>query len=136
MPKGAVTNMGALMTTQEIADMVNDGKSRKEIIAYLQEEKNMTWGSAKNLYYNTLKEMVPDEAYLKAYKKSLATTNMARLEQIIDESLSGNTADKAIALKAIDQLNKMVGAYADNSITIAQQNKDGDQQIIQIDFSK
>lgn len=136
MPKGAVTNMGALMTTQEISDMVNDGKSRKEIIAYLQEEKNMTWGSAKNLYYNTLKEMVPDEAYLKAYKKSLATTNMARLEQIIDESLSGNTADKAIALKAIDQLNKMVGAYADNSITIAQQNKDGDQQIIQIDFSK
>ena len=136
MPKGAVTNMGALMTTQEIAEMVNDGKSRKEIIAYLQEEKNMTWGSAKNLYYNTLKEMVPDEAYLKAYKKSLATTNMARLEQIIDESLSGNTADKAIALKAIDQLNKMVGAYADNSITIAQQNKDGDQQIIQIDFSK
>ena len=136
MPKGAVTNMGALMTTQEIADMVNDGKSRKEIIEYLQEEKNMTWGSAKNLYYNTLKEMVPDEAYLKAYKKSLATTNMARLEQIIDESLSGNTADKAIALKAIDQLNKMVGAYADNSITIAQQNKDGDQQIIQIDFSK
>ena len=103
MPKGAVTNMGALMTTQEIADMVNDGKSRKEIIAYLQEEKNMTWGSAKNLYYNTLKEMVPDEAYLKAYKKSLATTNMARLEQIIDESLSGNTADKAIALKAIEQ---------------------------------
>ena len=136
MPKGAVTNMGALMTTQEIADMVNEGKSKKEIIAYLQEEKNMTWGSAKNLYYNTLKEMVPDEDYMKAYKKSLATTNMARLEQIIDESLSGNTADKAIALKAIDQLNKMVGAYQDSSITIAQQNKDGDSQIIQIDFTK
>lgn len=122
------------MTTQEIADRVNDGQSKAQIIAWLQEERGMTWGSAKNLYYNTLKEMVPDDAYLQAYKKSLATTNIARLEKIVDDSLSGNTADKAIALKAIDQLNKICGAYADNNITIAQQNKDGDQQVIKITF--
>lgn len=126
--------MNSLMTTQEIADRVNDGQSKAQIIAWLQEERGMTWGSAKNLYYNTLKEMVPDDAYLQAYKKSLATTNIARLEKIVDDSLSGNTADKAIALKAIDQLNKICGAYADNSVTIAQQNKDGDQQVIKITF--
>ena len=129
-----IARMNSLMTTQEIADRVNDGQSKAQIIAWLQEEKGMTWGSAKNLYYNTLKEMVPDDAYLQAYKKSLATTNIARLEKIVDASLSGNTADKAIALKAIDQLNKICGAYADNSVTIAQQNKDGDQQVIKITF--
>lgn len=134
MPKGVVTRMGALITTQEISDRINDGQSKAQIIAWLQEEKNMTYGSAKNLYYNTLKEMVPDDAYLQAYKKSLATTNIARLEKIVDDSLSGNTADKAIALKAIDQLNKICGAYVDNSVTIAQQNKDGDQQVIKITF--
>lgn len=126
----------ALTTSQDISDMINDGRSKAEIIAWLQEEKGMTWGSAKNLYYRTLKEMVPDDAYLAAYKKSLATTNMSRLEKIVEDSLSGNTADKAIALKAIDQLNKMCGAYADNNITIAQQNKDGDGQIIQIRFGE
>lgn len=129
-----IARMDSLMTTQEIADRVNDGQSKAQIIAWLQEERGMTWGSAKNLYYNTLKEMVPDDAYLQAYKKSLATTNIARLEKIVDDSLSGNTADKAIALKAIDQLNKICGAYADNSVTIAQQNKDGDQQVIKITF--
>ncbi len=129
-----IARMNSLMTTQEIADRVNDGQSKAQIIAWLQEERGMTWGSAKNLYYNTLKEMVPDDAYLQAYKKSLATTNIARLEKIVDDSLSGNTADKAIALKAIDQLNKICGAYADNSVTIAQQNKDGDQQVIKITF--
>ena len=129
-----IARMNSLMTTQEIADRVNDGQSKAQIIAWLQEEKGMTWGSAKNLYYNTLKEMVPDDAYLQAYKKSLAATNIARLEKIVDDSLSGNTADKAIALKAIDQLNKICGAYADNSVTIAQQNKDGDQQVIKITF--
>lgn len=136
MPRGVVTKMEALITTQEISDRINDGQSKSEIIAWLQEEKKMTWASAKNLYYNTLKEMVPDDAYLAAYKKSLATTNMSRLERIVEDSLSGNTADKAIALKAIDQLNKMCGAYADNNITIAQQNKDGEGQIIQIRFGE
>ena len=136
MPAKGVTRMDTLITTQEIADRINDGKSKSEIIAWLQEEKNMTWGSAKNLYYNTLKEMVPDDAYLTAYKKSLATTNMSRLEKIVEDSLSGNTADKAIALKAIDQLNKMCGAYADNNITIAQQDKEGAQQVIKITFEK
>lgn len=129
-----IARMNSLMTTQEIADRVNEGQSKAQIIAWLQEERGMTWGSAKNLYYNTLKEMVPDDAYMQAYKKSLATTNIARLEKIVDDSLSGNTADKAIALKAIDQLNKICGAYADNSVTIAQQNKDGDQQVIKITF--
>lgn len=129
-----IARMNSLMTTQEIADRVNEGQSKAQIIAWLQEEKGMTWGSAKNLYYNTLKEMVPDDAYLQAYKKSLATTNIARLEKIVDNSLSGNTADKAIALKAIDQLNKICGAYADNSVTIAK-NKEGD-EIIQIRFGE
>ena len=69
-----------------------------------------------------------------AYKNSLAATDIARLEKIVDDSLSVNTADKTIALKAIDQLNKICGAYADNSVTIAQQNKDGDQQVIKITF--
>ena len=109
MPSGTVTNMGALMTTQEIADMVNDGKSRKEIIAYLQEEKNMTWGSAKNLYYNTLKEMVPDEAkhIVSLYDMCYAdreTFDMTTWDEKITDSLN-----YLFLLKAIVEEGQNVG---------------------------
>lgn len=126
----------ALTTEQDISDMVNAGRTRKEIMSWLQEEKGMTAGSARELYYNTLKGMAPDTAFFEAYKKSLVQTNLDRLEDIIQGSISGNTAEKMVALKAIDQINKLIGAYNDNNITIAQQNKDGEGQIIQIRFGE
>lgn len=119
-----------LITTAEIQMMVDEGKSRDTIINWLQEEKGMTWGSAKNLYYETIKSMSDDTTMLDTYKASLVRTNLARLETIVENAMSGNTGEKMVALKAIDQLNKMCGAYADNQGVIVNKNKDGNEQII------
>ena len=123
-----------LITTAEIQMMVDEGKSRDTIINWLQEEKGMTWGSAKNLYYETIKSMSDDTTMLDTYKASLVRTNLARLETIVETTMSGNTGEKMVALKAIDQINKLIGAYNGNSVTIAN-NKEGE-QIIQIRFGE
>lgn len=88
------------------------------------------------MYYGALKKLLPDPDLFTAYKQSLAQQNIDRLESIVESSISGTTGDKAIAIKAIDTLNKMISAYGDNGITIAQQDKDGAQQVIKIVFDK
>ena len=122
----------AYTTQQNISDMVNAGKTRLEIMAFLQDELGMTQNAARELYYNTLKSMAPDTAMFDAFKRGLIQQNLDRLEGVIQSCLSGNTADKAIALKAMDMMNKMAGAYNDSSVVIAN-NKEGE-QIIQIKF--
>lgn len=129
------TDMEHTLTRLQVQDWISKGKSRKYCVDKLV-ETGMKNGAASMLYYRALKDMLPEPNLLDDYKKNLIQQNLDRLENVIETSLSGNTADKAIALKAIDTLNKMCGAYSDNNITIAQQNKDGDQQIIQITFDK
>ena len=129
------TDMEHTLTRLQVQEWISKGKSRKYCVDKLV-ETGMKNGAASMLYYRALKDMLPEPNLLDDYKKNLIQQNLDRLEQVIETSLSGNTADKAIALKAIDTLNKMCGAYSDNNITIAQQNKDGDQQIIQIRFGE
>ena len=122
----------ARMSTQEqIYEWVNQEVPRKEILARLQ-ESGMTVDSARVFYYNTLKEMSPDSAMLDAYKMSVVQQNLDRLERIVNDCIGGNYQEKTVALKAIDQISKLVGAYNDNQITVAR-NKEGD-EIIQITF--
>ena len=120
-------------TQMQIAEWVGKGKSRSWIMEKLQED-GMSYPSANQIYYNALKDLAPDPDLISEYKKSLIQQNLDRLEKIVESSISGNTADKAIALKAIDQLNKLAGAYNDNQITVAR-NKEGD-EIIQIKFGE
>ena len=129
------TDMEHALTKLEVSEWISKGRSRKYCIEKLV-ESGMKNGAANMLYYAALKELLPEPNLLDDYKKNLIQQNLDRLEQVIETSLSGNTADRAIALKAIDTLNKMCGAYSDNNITIAQQNKDGDGQIIQIRFGE
>lgn len=129
------TDMEHALTKLEVSEWISKGRSRKYCIEKLV-ESGMKNGAANMLYYAALKELLPEPNLLDDYKKNLIQQNLDRLEQVIETSLSGNTADKAIALKAIDTLNKMCGAYSDNSITIAQQGKEGEGQIIQITFDK
>lgn len=132
MPK---ERLEALTTEQTISDMVNAGRTRKEIMGWLQDEKGMTASSARDLYYDTLKGMAPNTAMFDAYKASLIQTNLDRLESIIQGSISGSTAEKMVALKAIDQMSKMIGAYNDGSKVTIAGNKEGE-QIIQITFGQ
>ena len=126
-------DMQMAVTEVKVMEWINKGKTRQFCITKLQEE-GMTKSAADTLYYGALKHMLPDPDLFTAYKQSLMQQNLDRLEQIVDSTISGNTGEKAIAIKAIDTLNKMCGVYGENSVTVAN-NKDGE-QIIRIEFGK
>ena len=130
--KGKPQSVQKLTIQQDIADWVNEGKTRKEIMALLTAD-GMGYGYARDIYYKTLNEMAPDTTLFDAYKKSLVEKNLERLEDIVEENITGTTAEKMIALKAIDQMSKLTGAYNDQTVTVAK-NKEGE-EIIQIKFS-
>lgn len=123
------------VTTQtQVQEWVTKGKSRKWIMEKLQKE-GLTIPAANHIYYGALKELTPEPNLLDDYKKSLIQTNLDRLEEIINTSISGNTGDKKVALQAIDTLNKMIGIYNDkNHVTIAKDNQNN--EVIQITFDR
>lgn len=128
-------DMTTLTTQMQIAEWVTKGKSRKFIMDKLMNEEGLTRANANTLYYGALKEITPEPDLMDNYKRVLIQQNLDRLEQIVNTSIDGNYQDKAVALKAIDQLNRLCGAYADtNSVTVAR-NKDGE-EIIQITFDR
>lgn len=120
-----------ILTQTRVAEWISQGMTRQYCITKLQEE-GITRANADHIYYGALKDILPDPDLFADYKKTLTQQNIDRLEAIVASSLSGNTAEKAIAIKAIDTLNKMTGAYGDgNTVTIGQ--KDGE-QVIRISF--
>ena len=132
-PGGA--GLAKMETQAEIMELISKGKTRKEIVDYLG-SLGVKSRNCYVLYYNALKEMTPEEDYLDAEKKYLIQQNLDRLETIINSSITGNTGEKKVALAAIAELNKMCGMYADNKVTIAQKDKDDNEQIIEISFNK
>lgn len=127
-------DLKTVATQTVIQEWVAMGKSRKWCLEKLQEE-GMTFANASTLYYGALKEIQPDQNLLDDYKKALIQQNLDRLERIVNTSIDGNYQDKAVALKAIDQLNRLCGAYADSSSVTVARNKDGD-EVIQITFDR
>ena len=123
--------MESLEKKLTIQELVSKGKSREYCVNWLKEQ-GMTTKNAQRLYYSTLKELVPDVDMLDDYKKGMVQTNINRLEKIIDKNIDGDFKANGVAIKAISELNKMMGISDGNSVTIAQ--KDGE-QIIKIDFS-
>lgn len=121
-------------TQIQIQEWINKGKSRQYVMDRLQED-GMTVLGAQEIYYATLKEMAPDPNLFDDYKKQVIQQNLDRLEKIVESSIDGNYQEKNVALKAIDTLNKLIGAYSDsNSVTIAKDNQG--QEIIRIEFQK
>lgn len=127
---GKLTNIGTLT---EVLDMLAQGKTRGTIIKTL-ENKGMSACNARTLYHNAIQEFAPDTNLLDDYKRALIQQNLDRLERIIEETISGDTQEKKVALQSIDILNKMVGVYTTDKVTIAK-NGEGD-EIIQISFEK
>lgn len=119
------------VTYMTIQDMIAQGKSRQSIIKYLTDQ-GINQKTASDLYYKALKDIQPDPNLLDDYKKGMIQQNLDRLEKIIDDTIEGNYQNKQVALKAIAEINKMLGLSEGNNVTIAQ-NKDGD-QIINIKF--
>lgn len=121
------------LTQTKVAEWISKGHTRQYCIKKLVQQ-GMTPYNAQNMYYGACKLIVPDPNLYDDYKRSIVQQNLDRLEQIVESSISGNTGEKMVALKAIDTLNKLAGAYGENSVTVAQ-NKEGE-QIIKITFEK
>lgn len=118
----------------DIAERISKGEPREKLVKELV-AGGMDRTKATRYYYEALKEITPEDTILDAYKKGMMQVNLNRLETIIETSISGNSQDKQVALKAIAELNKMLGLSNDtNKVTVAN-NKEGE-QIIQIEFSK
>lgn len=122
-----------LITHEKVADMITKGHTRKYIVDKLMED-GVEYSNAAMLYYRTLKDLIPNPDFYEDYKRGVVQQNLDRLDRIIEQTISGDTADKNVAIKAIETINKMVGAYGENQVNIAK-NKEGD-EIIQITFNK
>lgn len=125
-----------IITQAKVAEWISQGKSRQYVWKRLQEEEGLKNTAIQSLYYGALRDILPGADLMADYKKEVVQQNYDRLESIIENSISGTTAaDKAIAIKAIDTLNKMCGAYNDNNqVTIAKNNQG--EEIIKIDFAR
>ena len=120
-------------TKMEIMDAISKGQSRASIVQTLVDD-GITYRNAQQLFYEAMKDMTPDINLLDDYKRGIMQQNLDRLEKIINSSIEGNTGEKKVALQAIDTLNKMLGIYSGNNVTI-NKNQEGDEQII-ISFDK
>lgn len=128
------SKISTVVTHDKVMNLITQGKSRKEILDRLQEEDGLAFKGAVKIYYSALRDVIPDPEFFEDYKKSVVQQNIDRLERIIDSSIEGNAGEKNTAIKAIDVMNKLVGAYGENQVNIARNDK-GD-EVIQITFSK
>lgn len=119
--------------TYSVAEMINSGMTRQEIMKALTDQ-GIAPNYANKYYYMALKDLAPEPDLIDDYKKGMIQLNLDRLEKIVNETIDGNFQNKAIALKAIEQINKMLGITDTNKVTIAN-NKEGE-QIIEIDFNR
>lgn len=117
-----------VVTMTTVLEMLAQGKSRTTILKRLEDD-GINPKNARTLYNNAIREFAPDTNLLDDYKRALIQQNLDRLERIIEETISGDTQEKKVALQAVSELNKMIGAYTGNNVTI-NKNREGDEQII------
>ena len=115
-------------TRMEVMELISKGESRQSIVQSLV-DTGIGHKNANLLYYEALKELAPEENMLDDYKRGMMQQNLDRLEKIINSSIEGNSQDKQVALKAIAEMNKMLGLSQGNNVTINKNNQ-GDEQII------
>ena len=115
-------------TKMEIMDAISKGQSRADIVNSLVDD-GITYRNAQQLYYEAMKDMTPDINLLDDYKRGMMQQNLDRLEKIINSSIEGNSQDKGVALKAIAEMNRMLGLSQSDKVTI-NKNQEGDEQII------
>jgi hypothetical protein len=121
-------NIETRVQTYSVAEMINSGMTRQEIMKALTDQ-GIAPNYASKYYYMALKDLAPTPDLIDDYKKGMIQVNLDRLEKIVNETIDGNFQNKAIALKAIEQINKMLNITGNNEVVINKNNK-GDEQII------
>lgn len=120
----------------DVANMISEGKSRKNVLKYIQENFELGERQAKRYYQAALNWLIPEN--LEEYRDGLIQANIERLETIIQEGIEKSSdarrgADYLRAAKdAIAELNRILGV-GNTKIQVGQ-NKDGD-QTVQIEFN-
>lgn len=89
-----------------VLDMLAQGKSIRSIRQYLVDELGLTQITAYRIVGEVVEEVLSDDT-----KEQIKASNLIRLDQIIEDSIDDK--DRKNAIKAIDTLNKQVGAYTE-----------------------
>lgn len=113
--------------------MISKGKSRAEVIAFIEGDLGISKRSSVDYYREALKDLIMDDDFLGDYRKAVQAQNYDRLEKIINSTIDGNAAEKKVCISAISELNKMTNPGG-NSVTIAN-NSEGE-QVVKIEFQK
>lgn len=130
-----IVAINRLVLNMQVQELISSGLTRQQIISELRDQ-GLSYDQSLRAYNAALRDMAPEPDFLDDYKRGIIQLNLDRLEKIINETIGGNFQSKAVALKAISEINKMIGVTDGNKVTIAQKDKNDNQQIIEIDFSK
>lgn len=129
MAAGNKKKVSNLLTADRVMHMLSQGKNRNQILKVLQDE-GMEYQAAKTMVYEGIRCLIPDPQYFEDYKRALAEKNLDRLDTIIESTISGDTAEKNTAIRAIEVQSRICNGG--NKVDIAK-NTQGD-EIIQITF--
>lgn len=102
----------------QAAEKIMEGATRKEVTEFLSEKNgSRSKDYLGDLYHAALKYLKPTEDY----RQGLAMANMARLDRIVDDTI---TKDRRTSIEAIKEINRMIGVTGGNIVAV-QHNEDG-----------
>ena len=117
-----------------VANKIQAGEKRSDIQNWIMENFEVGDRQARQYYGAAMRLLIPTEEEFGDYKLAMVQVNLGRIEKIIDNTIDGDSSDKKVALDAIKEINKIIGAYQDKTTVMVNKNNDGDEQfIIQID---
>lgn len=116
----------------EVQKALAEGKSQKTIVQELADKYDLPISKAYGVYWAKLKELAPAQDQMDEIKRGIIQANLNRIEKIIEENINGSTNQKKLALDAIKEINKLMGAYQNQNITVMKSDK-GD-ELIRIEF--
>lgn len=91
---------------RQVLDMFAQGKSVKAVKDYLMNEIGLSKFTARDIINEVISEVMSEE-----YKEQLKASNLIRLDEIASDCI--NDGDRKNAIRAIDTLNKSIGAYTE-----------------------
>jgi hypothetical protein len=99
----------------DIAERVSKGESRMGLQRWMQENWQIGDRQARAYYMAAVRYLIPDDE--DEYKKGLIQANLNRLEEIVENTMTGRNYKDAIS--AIKELNRMLGIGEKNTVEVA-----------------
>ena len=115
---------------QEIAKRIAKGESRMGLQYWMMDNWDIGDRQARAYYMAATRYLMPDDE--EEYRKSLIQTNINRLEEIVENTMSGRNYKDAI--QAIREINKMLGLNeTKNTVEVA---TDGANTVFRVSFGE